>query len=66
MDYSNTHPASFKIPVRHSYDQETRVRIHKHLTDINDIITEEDIRNIKIGIPAANPALIITRETVLK
>ena len=29
------------------FDFATREKIHKHLSDINDIITEEDIRNIK-------------------
>ena len=29
-------------------DEVTYNKIHRHLTDINDTITEEDIRNIKI------------------
>ena len=29
------------------FDFATKEKIHKHLSDINDIITEEDIRNIK-------------------
>ncbi|MBS1929250.1 MAG: hypothetical protein IT254_04375 [Chitinophagaceae bacterium] len=31
-----------------------RDKIHKHLTDINDVITEEDIRRMTIEIPAAS------------
>ncbi len=29
------------------FDHATKEKIHKHLSDINDIITEEDIKNIK-------------------
>lgn len=32
------------------YDKATKDKINKHLTDINDHITEEDIRNIDTGI----------------
>ena len=32
------------------YDQPTKLKIDKHLTDINDTITEEDIRNINTNI----------------
>ena len=32
------------------YDQATKLKIDKHLTDINDTITEEDIRNINTNI----------------
>ena len=35
---------------RRFYDEATRERINKHLTDINDTITEEDIRNINTNI----------------
>ena len=28
-----------------------RMRVRKHLNDINDTITDDDIRNIPIGIP---------------
>ena len=28
----------------------THDKIHRHLTDINDTITEEDIRNVRTGI----------------
>ena len=29
-------------------DDATRKRIKKHLSDINDVITEDDIRNVKV------------------
>lgn len=32
------------------YDYATKLKIDKHLTDINDTITEEDIRNINTNI----------------
>lgn len=32
------------------YDVPTKQKIDKHLTDINDTITEEDIRNINTNI----------------
>lgn len=32
-------------------DSATRSKISRHLTDINDTITEDDIRNIKVDIP---------------
>lgn len=32
------------------YDHATKLKIDKHLTDINDTITEEDIRNINTNI----------------
>ncbi|RYE20182.1 MAG: hypothetical protein EOP51_18395 [Sphingobacteriales bacterium] len=32
------------------YDEATKLKIDKHLTDINDTITEEDIRNINTNI----------------
>ena len=31
-------------------DTATKLKIDKHLTDINDVITEEDIRNINTNI----------------
>ncbi len=31
-------------------DEKTKVKIRKHLTDIDDVISEEDIRNIKTDI----------------
>jgi hypothetical protein len=35
-------------PLRSYRDEITHEKIHRHLTDINDTITEEDIRNIQI------------------
>ncbi|MEP7164432.1 MAG: hypothetical protein ABI741_07055 [Ferruginibacter sp.] len=32
-------------------DMATKNKIDKHLLDINDIISEDDIRNIKVSIP---------------
>jgi len=32
------------------YDEATKLKIGKHLTDINDTITEDDIRNINTNI----------------
>ena len=32
------------------YDSPTKNRIRKHLSDINDVITEDDIRNIRTDI----------------
>lgn len=32
------------------YDEATKLKIDKHLNDINDIITEDDIRNINTNI----------------
>ena len=32
-------------------DQVTKSKINKHLLDINDTISEDDIRNIKVSIP---------------
>ena len=36
------------IEFLHHADETTYNKIHRHLTDINDIISEEDIRNVKI------------------
>ena len=33
-------------------DKVTKNKIYRHLIDINDIITEEDIRNIQVSIPS--------------
>lgn len=35
----------FYVPYSY-FDEATKEKIQRHLTDINDIITEEDIRNI--------------------
>lgn len=45
-----------KFP-KNVHDADTRDKIHKHLSDINDIITDEDIRRIKIDIPATPPVI---------
>jgi hypothetical protein len=34
----------------HFLDISTKNKIHRHLSDINDVITEEDIRNIDTAI----------------
>jgi len=34
-------------------DKATKNKISRHLIDINDIISEEDIRNIKVSIPGS-------------
>ncbi|MBS1732478.1 MAG: hypothetical protein JST02_04195 [Bacteroidetes bacterium] len=46
-------------------DQETRNKIYRHLCDINDVISEDDIRKVKVSItPAENN--IITGAQVLR
>ena len=35
-------------PFRTHRDEKTHMKIQRHLTDINDIISEDDIRNIKL------------------
>ena len=35
-------------------DEKTHIKIHRHLTDINDIISEDDIRNIEIFTVVSN------------
>ena len=32
-------------------DKVTKSKIYRHLVDINDIISEDDIRNIRVAIP---------------
>jgi|GEM_PF-2901933 len=49
------------IPVNASPDPDTQNKIHKHLVDINDIITDDDIRRIKIDVPNYIPAPKQTR-----
>ena len=34
-------------------DNVTKSKIYRHLNDINDVISEDDIRNIKVSIPGA-------------
>ncbi len=41
-------------PFRSHRDEKTHIKIHRHLTDINDTISEQDIRDIKIVTVAAN------------
>ncbi len=41
--------SQYYIPSSYS-DEVTKKKIQRHLTDINDIITEEDIRNIDTSI----------------
>ncbi len=36
------------VSLKSFIDEVTYNKIHRHLTDINDTITEEDIRNVKI------------------
>lgn len=35
-------------------DKVTKSKIYRHLVDINDIISEEDIRNIKVTFPVSD------------
>jgi len=37
-------------------DEATQDKIHKHLMDINDTISEQDIKNIKTDISSPEPA----------
>ena len=41
-------PFQDKVQLRHIRDEVTHNKIQRHLNDVNDRITEEDIRNIKI------------------
>lgn len=69
MDYISQNSGTVNtvyVSVRHSFDHETKSRIHQHLMDINDIITEEDIRNVKIGIPSPNPAIGFAKRDTAK
>ena len=34
-------------------DNVTKSKIYRHLNDINDVISEDDIRNIKVTIPGS-------------
>ena len=36
------------------FESDTRKIIHRHLNNRDDIITEEDIRNIRVGLTPAN------------
>ncbi len=46
MPQSNIYPSVQPFPASFS-DEITKNKIRKHLTDINDVISEDDIRNIK-------------------
>jgi hypothetical protein len=41
-------PGKEKRASKPDFDESTNNIIHRHLTDINDTITDEDIRNVKI------------------
>ncbi len=51
----NANPGTVK-PSVFAVNPNYRDKIHKHLTDINDVITEEDIRRMTIEIPTASSA----------
>ena len=38
-------------------DNVTKNKIYRHLNDINDVISEDDIRNIKVAIPGSENIL---------
>ncbi|CAN5830130.1 hypothetical protein BH11BAC4_BH11BAC4_26910 [soil metagenome] len=40
-------------PIDVFHDNVTKSKIYRHLNDINDVISEEDIRNIKVSIPGS-------------
>jgi len=42
-------------------DKATKSKIYRHLNDINDVISEEDIRNIKVSIPGSDN-ILFTRD----
>ena len=44
---------SYEVPPAFT-DQATKDKIHRHLNDISDVITEEDIRNIDTSITLKN------------
>ena len=46
MPQSNVYPTVKPFPAFFT-DEMTRDKIRKHLNDINDVISEDDIRNIK-------------------
>ena len=41
-------------------DNVTKSKISRHLSDINDVISEDDIRNIKVSISGAENILLTT------
>ncbi|HEU0063904.1 MAG TPA: hypothetical protein VFQ58_02695 [Flavisolibacter sp.] len=46
-DYNNPQPEDNNQPEQHESD--TQRIIHRHLQDKDDIITDEDIRNVRVG-----------------
>ena len=46
MPQTNFYPATQPFPASFT-DEITKNKIRKHLTDINDVISEDDIRNIR-------------------
>ncbi len=46
----------FYVPYSY-FDESTKEKIQKHLTDINDIITEDDIRNIDTSLTLRHEAV---------
>ena len=42
-------------------DTSTKEKIRKHLSDVNDVITEEDIKNIRTDIFITKPAFSINQ-----
>ncbi len=49
-------------------DKETRKKIHKHVTDITDTITEQDIQNVKTdfgtSISIIKTSISVQQETI--
>jgi len=43
-------------------DSVTKSKIYRHLIDINDTITEEDIRNIKVSFPENNSQVVFNKK----
>lgn len=55
MDEKSGNPTNESIITARSYpDKATHDKITRHLSDINDVITEEDIRNVKTDIGAGD------------
>jgi len=49
--FSYTNHGSFFKPADIFNDRATRNKIDRHLLDINDVISEDDIRNIQVSFP---------------
>lgn len=47
-------------------DRATYDKIQRHLTDINDRITDEDIRNVRIGAPFDSNAYTASGKTEIR